>query len=57
MSDVGNESKKMLGLTSSSITTLPQMKDRVIADFEVLEAMLLYFIGKVSKNMCLAPQG
>jgi rod shape-determining protein MreB len=31
------------------------MKDGVIADFEVTEAMLRYFIGKVSKNMRLVP--
>ena len=48
---VGNEAKKMLGRTPGSITTLRPMKDGVIADFEVTEAMLRYFIGKVSKNI------
>jgi actin-like ATPase involved in cell morphogenesis len=38
-SDVGNETKKMLGLTPGSITTLCQMRDRMIADSEVLEAI------------------
>lgn len=52
---VGNEAKKMLGRTPGSITTLRPMKDGVIADFEVTEAMLRYFIGKVSKNMRLVP--
>ena len=39
VSDVGNETKKMLGLTPGSITTLCQMRDRMIADSEVLEAI------------------
>lgn len=52
---VGNEAKKMLGRTPGSITTLRPMKDGVIADFEVTEAMLRYFVGKVSKNMRLVP--
>ena len=52
---VGNEAKRMLGRTPGSITTLRPMKDGVIADFEVTEAMLRYFIGKVSKNMRLVP--
>ena len=52
---VGEEAKKMLGRTPGSIVALRPMKDGVIADFEVTEAMLRYFISKVSKSMHLVP--
>ncbi|MDR3144397.1 MAG: rod shape-determining protein [Puniceicoccales bacterium] len=52
---VGSEAKKMLGRTPGSIVALRPMKDGVIADFEVTEAMLRYFIGKVSRSMRLVP--
>ncbi|MDR1596030.1 MAG: rod shape-determining protein [Puniceicoccales bacterium] len=52
---VGLEAKKMLGRTPGGITALRPMKEGVIADFEVTEAMLRYFIGKVSKSMRLVP--
>jgi len=41
---VGNEAKKMLGRTPSNITAIRPMKDGVIADFDVTESMLKYFI-------------
>ena len=44
---VGMEAKKMLGRTPGSITAIRPMKDGVIADFEVTEAMLRHFIRKV----------
>jgi rod shape-determining protein MreB len=44
---VGKEAKMMLGKTPDYITTIRPMKDGVIADFEVAEAMLRYFIRKV----------
>lgn len=44
---VGNEAKKMLGRTPGSIVAIRPMKDGVIADFEITEAMLRYFITKV----------
>lgn len=44
---VGNEAKKMLGRTPGSIIAIRPMKDGVIADFEITEAMLRYFIQKV----------
>jgi len=44
---VGNEAKKMLGRTPGSIVAIRPMKDGVIADFEITEAMLRYFIHKV----------
>lgn len=47
---VGDEAKKMLGRTPGNITAIRPMKDGVIADFDVTEAMLRYFIRKVHNN-------
>ncbi|MFH1739304.1 MAG: rod shape-determining protein [bacterium] len=44
---VGSEAKNMLGRTPGNIVAIRPMKDGVIADFEVTEAMLRYFISKV----------
>jgi rod shape-determining protein MreB len=44
---VGTEAKQMLGRTPGSIVAIRPMKDGVIADFEVAEAMLRYFIQRV----------
>jgi rod shape-determining protein MreB len=44
---VGKDAKMMLGKTPGNITAIRPMKDGVIADFEVAEAMLRYFIRKV----------
>ena len=44
---VGIEAKKMLGTTPGSIVAIRPMRDGVIADFEVTEAMLRHFIHKV----------
>ena len=52
---VGVEAKKMLGRTPGNIVALRPMKDGVIADFEVTEAMLRYFIGRASHNMKFVP--
>lgn len=43
---VGKEAKNMLGRTPGSITAIRPMKDGVIADFEITEAMIRYFIEK-----------
>ena len=40
----------MLGRTPGTIEALRPMKDGVIADFEISEAMLRYFIEKVDKE-------
>lgn len=45
---VGADAKKMLGRTPLNISALRPLKDGVIADFEVTEAMLRYFINKVN---------
>jgi rod shape-determining protein MreB and related proteins len=43
---VGNEAKEMLGRTPGSITAIRPLRDGVIADYVVTEAMLRYFIKK-----------
>jgi rod shape-determining protein MreB len=43
---VGLVAKEMLGKTPGSISAIRPMKDGVIADFDITEAMLSYFIGK-----------
>jgi rod shape-determining protein MreB len=43
---VGLDAKRMLGRTPASIVAIRPLKDGVIADFEVTEAMLRYFINK-----------
>jgi rod shape-determining protein MreB len=52
---VGDEAKRMLGRTPGNITAIRPMKDGVIADFDVTEAMLRYFIRKVSNTSFRAP--
>ena len=47
---VGKEAKMMLGRTPGNIKAIRPIKDGVIADFEVTEAMLRYFINKVHKR-------
>ena len=44
---VGDEAKRMLGRTPGNIVAIRPMKSGVIADFEITEAMLKYFIDKV----------
>ena len=51
---VGNEAKNMIGRTPGNIVAIRPMKDGVIADFEVTEAMLRYFIQKVHNRRRLA---
>ena len=50
---VGNEAKEMLGRTPDTIMATKPLKDGVIADYRVTEAMLKYFIGKVSGRVRL----
>lgn len=47
---VGLEAKNMLGRTPGNIVAIRPMRDGVIADFEVTEAMLKHFIRKVHNN-------
>ena len=50
---VGKEAKEMLGRTPGNIVAVRPMKDGVIADFEVTEAMLRYFITRVHQRRAL----
>jgi rod shape-determining protein MreB len=50
---VGKEAKKMLGRTPGSIVAIRPMKDGVIADFDITEEMLRYFIQKVHNRKTL----
>ena len=50
---VGREAKMMLGRTPGNIVAIRPIKDGVIADFEITEAMLRHFIEKVHKRRAL----
>ncbi len=50
---VGKEAKEMLGRTPGTIEAIRPMKEGVIADFEVAEAMLRYFIRKAHNRKTL----
>lgn len=50
---VGSEAKMMLGKTPGNIVAIRPMKDGVIADFEITEAMLRYFIRGVHNRRTL----
>jgi rod shape-determining protein MreB len=50
---VGREAKEMLGRTPGNIIAIRPMKEGVIADFEIAEAMLRYFIRKVHNRSTL----
>lgn len=50
---VGNEAKEMLGRTPDTIIAHRPLKDGVIADYRVTEAMIRYFINKVSGKVRL----
>jgi rod shape-determining protein MreB and related proteins len=47
---VGSEAKRMLGRTPGNIVAIRPMKDGVITDFEITEAMLRFFIRSVRKR-------
>jgi len=51
---VGEEAKRMLGKTPGSIVAIRPLKDGVIADFEITEAMLKYFIQKIHNKKSYA---
>jgi rod shape-determining protein MreB len=54
---VGKAAKEMLGRTPGKITAIRPMKDGVIADFEVTEQMLSYFIRKAhNRNTLVRPR-
>jgi len=51
---VGEEAKKMLGRTPGNIHAIRPLRDGVIADFEVAEEMIKYFIRKVHNRRSFA---
>jgi len=54
---VGNEAKDMLGRTPGNIVATRPMRDGVIADYKITEAMLAYFIDRtVGKNRFFKPE-
>lgn len=54
---VGKEAKEMVGKTPESITAIRPMRDGVIADFNVTEEMIRYFIKKVhNRNKFIKPR-
>jgi len=52
---VGTEAKQMLGRTPGNIRTTRPLKDGVIADFDMTEQMLQFFIKKVHSSRFLRP--
>jgi rod shape-determining protein MreB len=50
---IGSEAKKMLGRTPGSIVAIRPLRDGVIADFEITENMLRYFIRKIHPSRTL----
>lgn len=53
---VGHEAKRMLGRTPPFITAVRPLKDGVIADFDVCEKMLRYFIQQISPSRWSKPR-
>ena len=47
---VGEEAREMIGRTPGNIQAIRPMKDGVIADYVITEAMLRYFIGKATQG-------
>lgn len=53
---VGQEASMMIGRTPGNIRAVRPLKEGVIADFEVTELMLKYFLAKVCKNFLAKPR-
>ena len=53
---VGDEAKRMLGRTPGNIEAIRPMKSGVIADFDITEAMIRYFIRKVHPHKLVKPR-
>jgi rod shape-determining protein MreB len=55
---VGEEAKEMIGRTPGNIVAIRPMKDGVIADFDITQAMLKYFINRAmdSKSLFMKPR-
>ena len=53
---VGNEAKEMIGRTPGNIVAIRPVKDGVIADFSITQAMLRYFIDKAYTRSLFGPK-
>ena len=53
---VGSEAKRMIGRTPSHIQAIRPLKDGVIADFDICEKMLRYFIQRVHQRRWAKPR-
>ncbi|HCK73941.1 MAG TPA: rod shape-determining protein, partial [Acidimicrobiaceae bacterium] len=53
---VGHDAKRMAGRTPSHIQVVRPLKDGVIADFDVCEKMLRYFIDQISGSRWAKPR-
>ena len=53
---VGAEAKRMIGRTPAHISAIRPLKDGVIADFEICEKMLRYFISRVHQRRWVKPR-
>lgn len=54
---VGQTAKEMLGRTPASIEAIRPLKDGVIADFDITEAMITYFVRKIhNRNKWFSPR-
>ena len=47
---IGTQAKEMVGRTPANITTIRPIRDGVISEFEITQAMLAYFIGRVHQQ-------
>ncbi len=52
---IGEDAREMIGRTPDEISTIRPLKDGVIADFELAEEMIRYFIRKMKFNRFLRP--
>src|SRR5436305_496115 len=53
---VGSDAKRMVGRTPANIVAVRPLKDGVIADFDITEQMLRYFIEKVHEQYAIIPR-
>ena len=53
---IGEEAKKMLGRTPNNIIAIRPLRDGVIADFEIVEKMIKYFIRKITPYKWVKPR-
>ncbi len=52
---IGSEAKEMVGKTPANITAIRPLRDGVISEFDITEAMLRYFINKAHRKITILP--